>query len=120
MPKDEMAIAKQVAREEGIPSYFLQQILRRLARYGFLKCIRGRSGGFCLKIPADKITLVALIEAMEGRVPECSEEEQAWAIHEPLKELSASIIEYLQRTTIADLAAGPEKRSAGKHRTKKA
>ncbi len=51
----------------------LAKVLQQLVRSNFLRSVRGPSGGFMLKISADKISILEIYEAIEGSidVPEC-------------------------------------------------
>jgi len=60
--------AATIAREEDISWMFLRRLLQRLAVVGILTSQKGRSGGFSLSRPPDKITLVDVITAFQGRI----------------------------------------------------
>lgn len=56
----------QIAAEGNMPERFLLQILRSLVNAGILKSTRGVVGGYALKKPADQISLLEIMEAVEG------------------------------------------------------
>ncbi len=56
----------QLASEGKMPERFLLQILRNLVTHGILRSTRGVEGGYALVRPADQISLLELIEAIEG------------------------------------------------------
>jgi len=56
----------QLAQEGGMPERFLLQILRDLAKRGILHSTRGGGGGFALQRDAKDISLLDLIEAVDG------------------------------------------------------
>ena len=58
----------KIAEQGSMPERFLLQILRDLGRNGILQSTRGASGGFMLVRPPDEISLLELIEAVEGRM----------------------------------------------------
>ena len=60
--------ASEIAREEGISWLFLRRLLQRLAVVGILTSQKGRSGGFSLARPPEKINLVDVITAFQGKV----------------------------------------------------
>src|SRR5271170_5026829 len=62
----ESALVKQIAAETAIPAHFLAKILQDLARDGFLKSSKGPRGGFRLAIPAHEISLLKIVEAVDG------------------------------------------------------
>jgi Rrf2 family cysteine metabolism transcriptional repressor len=58
---------QDVARRQGIPQRYLEQVLLALKRAGFLHSRRGSSGGYRLAKAPDQITVGALLRAVEGR-----------------------------------------------------
>lgn len=57
-----------LAREEGVPPSFLGKIFQSLSKAGIVKSARGSGGGFSLvRIPAE-ITVLEVIEAVEGPI----------------------------------------------------
>jgi Rrf2 family protein len=49
-----------------MPERFLLQILRVLVTHGILKSTRGVDGGYYLSKPADQVSLLDVIEAIDG------------------------------------------------------
>ena len=112
VPNGKYAMVKQIAAEEEIPSHFLAKILQQLARKGLLRSSKGPTGGFSLRVSADDIRLVDIVEALDGLgeyekcasgLAECSDD-MPCALHDSWKVLRSRIMEYLGRNTIADLA----------------
>jgi Rrf2 family protein len=58
--------ASEIAHEEEVSLDFLHKILHKLKAAGIVKVRRGPGGGFALAVPADKITLLQVIEAAQG------------------------------------------------------
>ena len=56
----------RLAAEGGMPERFLLQILRSLVTHGILESTRGVEGGYRLERNADEITLLDVIEAIDG------------------------------------------------------
>lgn len=56
----------RLATEGEMPERFLLQILRILVTHGILKSTRGVDGGYSLTKPADQISLLEVIEAIDG------------------------------------------------------
>src|SRR5689334_1398705 len=56
----------RLASEGKMPERFLLQILRNLVTHGILRSTRGVDGGYSLVRPADQISLLEVIEAIEG------------------------------------------------------
>ena len=57
---------KEISRELDIPSPFLGKILQVQVKQGFLNSTKGPNGGFYLKKPAIDITLMEIIEEIDG------------------------------------------------------
>ncbi len=58
----------EIAREMQVPKSFLAKILQKLARASLVKSFRGVKGGFRLaRVPAE-VSLLDVVEAIEGEV----------------------------------------------------
>ncbi len=55
-----------IAQRRAAPSAFLAKIARSLVRAGLLQSLRGRNGGVALARPASRITVLQVIEAVDG------------------------------------------------------
>jgi len=137
VPEGKYAMVKNIAEESETPTHFLAKILQQLARKGFLRSSKGPTGGFTLRRPAEDITLLEIVDAIDGlseyeRCPsgmtECNDEAQC-GMHDSWKALRSSIMGYLEGTTIADVAASlrqkrealakaPKKRKSSKKKSK--
>lgn len=56
----------QLASEGNMPERFLLQILRSLVTHGILRSTRGVDGGYSLVRPPQEVSLLEVIEAIEG------------------------------------------------------
>ena len=59
-------MARKIAQAHQIPLEYLLKILQQLSRSGVIQGIRGPRGGFLLNQKAQEITLLQVIEAVEG------------------------------------------------------
>jgi len=66
--KGEVVEAQEIAGQENIPLRFLLKILRQLGQAGIVKSYRGVGGGFSLARAPEDITLLDVVEAVEGPV----------------------------------------------------
>ena len=57
-----------VARSEKISRDYLEKIFARMERAGFVKSIRGATGGYVLARPLKKITVKEFLIAMDGEI----------------------------------------------------
>src|SRR5215213_4168227 len=55
-----------ISETQGIPKKFMENILHDLKRSGIVRTRRGASGGYWLALPAEEISLAAIIRAVEG------------------------------------------------------
>lgn len=65
-PGNEPVQVASVAASTGLPGPFLSKIVNRLAAQGLVTTRRGRKGGVTLARPADQITLVDIVAAVDG------------------------------------------------------
>ena len=117
-PDGKYVMVKQIAEQENIPAHFLAKILQQSARKGRLRSSKGPTGGFALRKPASEIPLVHIVEALDGLadyercvsgLAECTDDAPC-AMHEVWKDLRSRIMDYLERTTIADLVRALEEK----------
>ena len=57
---------KSIASEQKIPIRFLEQLLLVLKRAGLVNSLRGKHGGYLLGRKPSEISLLDVIEALEG------------------------------------------------------
>ncbi len=56
----------ELARRREIPVQFLEQLFATLRRAGVLRSQRGVKGGYSLARPAEEITVLELVELLDG------------------------------------------------------
>ena len=115
------ASAAQLAEHYDVPAAYLAKQLQSLVRAGVLTAATGPNGGFRLARPADEITLLQVVEAVDGTSPfyTCNEIRQrgrgaappeqcrrtcAIAVH--MHQAEAAWRASLAAVTIADIVAG--------------
>ena len=64
--RDRMASVTEVANAMHIPKSFLAKLLQRLVRSHILISLRGVKGGFQLAQKPSEITLLSIVEAVQG------------------------------------------------------
>ncbi len=57
---------KVIAEGQDIPRHFLSKILQQLVKNNLLLSMKGPTGGFSLAKAPEKITLIKIIEAIDG------------------------------------------------------
>jgi Rrf2 family transcriptional regulator, iron-sulfur cluster assembly transcription factor len=65
-PSGTLLSVRRIAEEMWIPVRFLPQVMGDLAAAGLVEATTGRAGGYRLARPADAITLLEVVEAVEG------------------------------------------------------
>lgn len=107
----------EVAESCGASENHLAQVIHLLARKGYLKTQRGRSGGLMLGRPPEAIRVGDVFRSFESVLPftECTEEKQATCplagacrLKCLLSEALEAFYARLDRVTLADLVAGNE------------
>ncbi len=59
---------REIAEAQQIPTRFLEQLIATLRRSGLVVAKRGSRGGFALARPAGEITVLDIVEALEGEL----------------------------------------------------
>jgi Rrf2 family protein len=104
----------EVARAQGIPVSFLENILTQLRSSGIVRSQRGPEGGYWLARAAEDVTLANIIRAVEGplvgvrgqRPEEVEYTGSAEALQQVWIALRTNLRQVLEHVTVADLAAG--------------
>jgi Rrf2 family transcriptional regulator, cysteine metabolism repressor len=102
---------RDLAEELGVPADSLLKVLQQLVRSGLLISSRGRAGGFRLSRPPDAISLLDIVEAVdgaiEGRLLSTSDirgmTNTKAAIEVAFEETVRSVRGLLAKTTVRDL-----------------
>lgn len=107
------------ARRYGISRHHLTKVAQTLVRAGFIRSLRGRSGGLRLAGPAAGMRLGDVVRATEDGFPlvECFNPARdtclltpACRLKAPLAEALAAFLAVLDGYTLADLVEGAEMR----------
>ena len=67
-PFGSVVMIDEVSREEEIPKSFAAKIFQSLVRAGLVRSNRGTGGGFTLLKRPEEITVLHVIEAIEGKI----------------------------------------------------
>ena len=75
--KDEGPQSLQSIASTGVPKQYLEQLLGNLRRTGLIHSVRGAQGGYQIARPPGEITILDVIDAMEGplELSECMTDE---------------------------------------------
>lgn len=118
----EMASSRDLAELQGISPSFVAKIFPKLEKAGIVAATQGLRGGYCLARSADRISVLDVVDAIEGEKPlfDCQEirgrcamfggAPPAWstssvcAIHAVMLRAEKSMRQELANTTLADLS----------------
>lgn len=107
----------EVATAYGISRNHLIKVINELGRAGFLVTQRGRSGGFTLARPAERIFVSEVVKFGEDGQPlvECFDPDRNKCVITPacklkgmISEAKRAFFDVLGKYTIADVCAKPE------------
>lgn len=94
----------ELARRRDIPVQFLEQLFASLRRAGILRSQRGVKGGYAFERPAAEITVLELVELLDGPV--------GGGATGVFADAAGAARAVLGQSTVADVAEA-ESRSAG-------
>lgn len=107
-----VSYVEEISEAQDVPKQYLAKLFQGLAKKGFLKSTRGQGGGFILISDPQKLSILEIIEAMEGpiflndcliRVGFC-ERSTLCPVHDLWKDAQESFLEVLRSTTFDVLA----------------
>jgi len=64
--KEGITLSQDISKQYNIPLEYLLKILQQLVRANVLRSKRGPRGGFSLAKPTKKITMLEIVEAVDG------------------------------------------------------
>ena len=109
---DRRMTSHAIARARGIPERFLFGVLRLLVSAQIVLSLKGPPGGYQLARPAAKVTLLEVVEAVEGPirgeaplVSQAGDGLQA-RLQEVCEEVAGLVRRRLGRVRLSDLAGG--------------
>ncbi len=116
-PQDKLTSIRELTEKLEIPYHFVSKILQDLTKKGLLISHKGPAGGFGLKKSANEITILQIIEAIDGLsfmnncvlgFPECSNDKPC-AVHKKWGEIREVIHQMLASNSILKMAEDTKK-----------
>lgn len=110
----------KLTEQAALPREFLAKIFRQLVEAGLLASAKGPGGGFTLARPAHEISLLQIIEAVDGGhqidgcvvgLAKCNDDVPC-PQHDLFKPIRQRLRAYLSTTTLADTAASLKEKKA--------
>jgi Rrf2 family protein len=111
--EERRARTHMVAQRQDIPPALLAKLVPLLVRAGLLDSQRGARGGLILSRPADEISMLEIVEAIEGPIAinrctatpvQCDRVDQC-SVHPIWRKAQDYLVHLLQTTSLADLQA---------------
>jgi Rrf2 family protein len=112
-PIDEYISIDTIARAQGIPPKFLEQLMLALKRAHFLRSTKGQHGGYALAKSPDQISLAEVIRLFDGALAptesvsenfyESTPIEKEKSLTAVFKDIRDYVSSKLETTTIADV-----------------
>jgi len=114
-PEGDVHNARELAVEAGLPLPVVSKLLKGLTRHGFLQSQRGAKGGYALARPAHNISVVDVIDALEGPIAltECSvqpgscDHEASCVVRAPWQRINHAVRSSLQNVRLSELVDPP-------------
>jgi Rrf2 family cysteine metabolism transcriptional repressor len=109
----EIISADTIARAQGIPPKFLEQILLTLKRARYLRSTKGQRGGYQLAKPVDAVTLAEIVRLFDGALAPTESTSRYFYKPSPIererrllrvfREVRDLVSNHLEAATIADM-----------------
>jgi len=101
-----------IAQAQAIPMSFIAKILQRLTAAGIIISFKGSCGGFVLARPPESITLLEVIQAVDGPIAlskcllgnQSCERQPSCPLHPVWNDLQISLEDCLNQVTFAQLS----------------
>ncbi len=122
MPPNSPITASELAEKSGVPKGFVPAIVATLHRAGLVRCIPGRSGGCYLTRPPEEVSLLEVVNALDGELTEshcvlegrlCLEADVC-EVHEYWEKAHESIRRSLQDCTLSELISHSSRSRSGR------
>jgi len=123
LPPGSTVRQSELTEATDVSGHFLSKVLQQLVRSRLIRSQRGAGGGYALTAPAERVSLLDVLEAMEGpvRLNQCLEEgpsceRKTWCpAHQVWAEAQAAITTVLGGASMAALAARAQASSYERH-----
>lgn len=109
-PEGQLAMIDDISQAERIPKNFLAKILQTLGKAGLIRSRQGARGGFALAKSPDAVTVLEVIEIIEGKIAfqRCLEEEgceraESCTLCAVFSEAQNRVTEVFSQMTVRDL-----------------
>ena len=110
-PGKAVVSVRSLAEQEDIPEDLLHKVMQALTRGKLVRATRGRIGGFRLAKPANKITVLDVLKALQGPFAvsrcflsnyRCVRQDTCW-LRNKLQSIQDDLVGFFGSVTIGDL-----------------
>ena len=111
LPVDGRAATEDIATRQRVPGPFLAKIISQLCLAGLVTTYRGAGGGVALARPASEISLLQVIEALDGPVrlnrcliqPQACPRDRSCPVHDIFARAQADLVSVLGQARFDEL-----------------
>ena len=111
-PKGAVCLLNEISEKQNIPPSFLSKIFQNLSRAGYVNSSRGTGGGFSLLKDPREITLLDIVEAIDGQIAlnvcmsngSMCDNKPTCAVHRVWGDAQSYLTNLLDQSTFAALA----------------
>lgn len=111
-PPNKISLLSEIAAAVDVPQTFLAKIFQQFSKTGIVKSFRGTGGGFLLAGPPESITLLQVVEAVEGPIlpnrcvlqPGECERDSFCTVYPVWQQVQQQVRGILKNVTLKDLA----------------
>ncbi len=110
-PEGSVCLLSEISERQNIPSSFLSKIFQNLAKAGFVSSFRGTGGGFMLLKKPSEISLLEVVEAVDGQIAlnvclnngQVCDNKPTCAVHSVWHEAQMYLLDLLRKNTFESL-----------------
>ena len=105
-------LMRDIATSQNISEKYISRLVIDLRKAGLIKSVRGAKGGYKMARFPEDVTLLEIVETMEGRTsivdcvlqPDACSKVGGCAVHQTWAEINRKIREVLSEVTLKDIA----------------
>lgn len=117
---------REISERQNVSVSYLEQILNKLRRAGFIKSIKGPGGGYVLTKRPEEISIASILKELEGpfAITSCLDPEEgcirvdSCVVHLLWKSLGEQIDAFLNTITLQSLLSGDLRQKISKKKSK--
>lgn len=117
---------REISEKQDVSVSYLEQILNKLRRAGFIKSIKGPGGGYVLNKSPEQISIASILKELEGTfaITSCLDPDEgcvrvdSCVVHLLWKSLGEQIDAFLNTITLKNLLSGDLQKKISKPKNK--